>query len=326
MRWGFGRPVIDRMLRRGDLLRSGRGRYVLADVEPAREDAQQRWGVRRAEHLRRAAALAGTNRVIGQRSAALARNLPVAEFPPRPELVRPPGSRQIDGAAVVRRPLHPSHVTLMGGVPVTTLARTAVDVALSFPSPQALVTVDAVVRRGVTRGELREILRSTGSGRGVRQARRTIEWADGHAESALESRGRGEMLVRGVPRPMCNVSIRLDAVEFRVDDWWNDFAVAGEADGAGKYDAEGRGADRVLWQEKLRQDWLVEHLDIPVVRYVDQEVRFDADGLVDRVNRKLRLRSDRPWRPPPGVAVFQRPIPGVGGEIRWLLGGPGSSM
>lgn len=132
------------------------------------------------------------------------------------------------------------------------------------------------------------------------------------------------MLIRGVPRPLCNVSIRFEGVEFRVDDWWPAFAVAAEADGALKYDREkGRGARR-LWQEKLRQDWLVERLDIPVLRYVDHEVRLDPDGLVERLNGKLDRRAAQPWEPPRGIEVFQRPIPGNGGEISWLLGGPAS--
>lgn len=322
-RWGIERPVIDRMLRKGEIARCGRGCYVLTFLPEANES----WQVRRSAHLFRTAAMAGTGRVTGRRSAALAWQLPVAEMPHQVELIRPQGSSGVEGALVLRRDLPPRHITAINGVPVTTMARTAVDIALGLPVPQALVTVDAVLRRGVSRSELHDMLREFGSGPGVREARRILEWADGHAESALESRGRGEMLVRGVPRPLCNVSIRFEGVEFRVDDWWEGIAVAAEADGAQKYDEKGLVVrPRTLWEEKLRQDWLVERLDIPVLRYVDREVRYDADGLVRRLNRKLERRLALPWTPPPGVEVFQRPLPGSDVPIRWLLGGPHPSM
>ena len=85
-------------------------------------------------------------------------------------------------------------------------------------------------------------------------------------------------------------------VEFRVDNWWDDLAVAAEADGEGKYARRYQqlAPSRVLWREKLRQDWLVERLDIPVLRYVDREVRFDADGLVERLEKKLSRRRTQP--------------------------------
>ena len=231
----------------------------------------------------------------------------------------------MQGSLVVRRDLISCQITSINGVPVTTLARTAADIALSLPIPQALVTLDAVLRRGVARADVHSILAEGGPG--VAAARRAIDWADGHSESPLESRGRGEMVIRDVPRPWCNVSIRFEGIEFRVDNWWDDYAVAAEADGAIKYGREAESAmSPVLWQEKLRQDWLVEQLDIPVLRYIDREVRFDAVGLVRRLRLKLDRRLTERWDPPTGVEIFQRPLPGSGVPIRWLRGGPPTSM
>lgn len=320
--WGFARPVIDRMLRRRELEPRGRGYYVLA----APPDSADPWQARRSAHLFRAAALAGPGRVVGVRSATLAWGLPVAVMPDLVELIRPRGCRNLKGAHVVRRDLPSSQITFLNGVPVTTLARTAADIAASYPAPQALVTLDAVLRRGVARSEIHAMF--TDGCPGVVNARQTLDWADGHAESPLESRGRGEMVVRGVSPPLCNVSIVFDGVEFRVDNWWDDLAVAAEADGQGKYGWRYRqiAPSQVLWQKKLRQDWLVERLDIPVLRYVDRELRFDADGLVERLQRKFDRRRTQPWDLPDGVEVLQRPIPGSGAPTRWLRGGPRASM
>lgn len=319
--WGFARPLIDRMLRRRELERRGRGYYVLA----APPETTDPWQARRSAHLFRAAAVAGPGRVLGLRTAALAWGLPVAEMPSRVELIRPRGRRQLTGSVVVRRDLPGSQITFLNGVPVTTLARTAADIAVRFPAPEALVTLDAVLRRGVAPAEVHATV--TDGCPGVSDARQTIDWADGNAESPLESRGRGEMVVRGVSEPLCNVSILFDGVEFRVDNWWDDLAVAAEADGEGKYGGRYQqlAPSRVLWREKLRQDWLVERLDIPVLRYVDREVRFDADGLVERLEEKFSRRRAQPWDPPAGVEVIQRPIPGSGAPVRWLRGGPRAS-
>ena len=123
---------------------------------------------------------------------------------------------------------------------------------------------------------------------------------------------------RGAPRPLCNASFRMDATEFRLDHWWDKVAVGGEADGALKYSSD-QGRPRALWEEKLRQEWFEEHLQIPFLRYIDQEVRLAPDGLYARFVRKTEFRASGLWTPPPGLEIFQRPVPGSRGPTRWLL-------
>jgi hypothetical protein len=216
LEWGAHKWTISRMCESGTLMRVGRGFFTL----PWSGSPGDSWQRQRSEHLRTVAAFTRPGTIAGLRSAGLVWGLSVDAIPERPEVLRPPGSGYLRGARSIRRVVPESHVTTIRGVVVTTLERTAVYIALDLPAPRALISIDAILRRGASREVMRSILEQLGSLRGCRLARRAIDWADGHAESALESRGRGELLIRGAARPLCNVSFRLGEVEFRVDKWW----------------------------------------------------------------------------------------------------------
>ncbi len=262
-------------------------------------------------------AIVANGKEAGLRSAALAWGPPVSQVLPRPEILRPPHAAELKGARVIRRSPDPQQIVMVNHVPVTNLERTAVDIALDLPTPEALITIDAALRRGADRSVMLAILEATGPVRGCREARRTLDWADGHSESPLESRGRGELMLQGVPRPWNNVSLRLGQVEVRPDHWWNGLGIAGEADGRGKYDGPAAPADPV-WTEKLRQEWLEEELGILVMRYVDREIRRTPVEVATRWRRKEARRAHQLWVPPPGLEIFGRPLPGSGDPIRWL--------
>ena len=310
--WGADKRLITKMCADGTLLRLKRGFYALGGVI-ASDDPWQRL---RSEHLRLVAALTDGDTVGGFRSGALALSLPVSQIPEYPEVIRPPTMSSLRGTRTLRRRLSPEDTTVVRGVLVTSLERTSVDVALDLPTPQALITVDAALRRGASRAVMLKTLTSMGSTRGCRTAKQTIDWADPHSESPLESRGRGVLLVRGAPRPICNVSFRIDDTEFRVDKWWPDIPLVGEADGASKYnDADNR---RSLWEEKLRQEWLEDVLGLTVFRYIDREVRLTPGALFQRWTRKAERAAARLWTPPAGLEIFQRPLPGSPAPWVWL--------
>ena len=175
------------------------------------------------------------------------------------------------------------------------------------------------------------MLRELGPVAGVQRARHTLELGDGHSESPLESRGRGELILQGIAPPMSNVSLRLNRIEFRTDHWWDALGIAGEADGRGKYDSrdenKSRGqyidsAKEALWAEKLRQDCFEEEWRLLAIRYVDREIRLTPHAVADRWLRRRNKREVEPWQPPSGLEVFQRPLPGSSLPIRWLRGGP----
>ncbi|MCZ3388800.1 MAG: hypothetical protein LH645_06665 [Actinomycetia bacterium] len=311
--WGVESADVARMLRRGVIRRTRRGYYVL----PLTGDPSDRWQRERSAHLREVSAIATSGTVTGLRSAALAWDLPVSSVPKRPEVVRPQRSGSWPGVRVVRRHLPSHHIAVINGIPVTSIEWTAVDIALDLPTPLALITVDAALRRGASQPQMLRILSDRGSVRGCREARQTLDWADGHSESPLESRGRGELMLQGVPRPWSNVSLRLGAVEFRTDHWWDGLGITGEADGRGKYDGPTAPTDPV-WTEKLRQEWLEEELGILVVRYVDREIHRGPVEVEARWRRREARRTHQLWVPPSALEIFQRPFPGSSDPIRWF--------
>jgi hypothetical protein len=251
--WGLSMSAIRRLTGEGQLLRSAKARYVL----PMGASPDQ-WQRARSEHLRRAASLVAPDGIACLRTASLIWSLPVFSIPDQPEVRRPPGSRGRAGTRTLRCAVEPAHTTVRNGVAVTSLERTAVDVALALPTPQALITVDAALRRGAEPEVLQSLLSERGPVRGCRRARQTVEWADPRSESPLESLGRGELMMRGVPRPECNVTLRFGSSECRPDDLWWAMGIAGEADGRDKY----ADANDTLWTEKRRQQIVRPPLDL----------------------------------------------------------------
>ena len=289
--------AIRRLTGEGQLLRSAKARYVL----PMGTSTDQ-WQRARSEHLRRAASLVAPDGIACLRTAALAWALPVFSIPEQPEVLRPAGSRGRAGTRTLRCAVSPACTTLRKGLTVTSLERTAVDVALDLSTPQALITVDAALRRGAEPEVLRCLLAERGAVRGCRRARRTLEWADRSSESPLESLGRGELMMRGVPRPDCNVTLRFGSSECRPDDLWWVLGIAGEADGRGKY----ADAGDTLWAEKRRQEWMEDQLGLLVLRWTWSELRWAADEVADRWFRLADRRLIEPWRPPDGLTVDER--------------------
>jgi hypothetical protein len=293
--WGLSMSSIRRLTDDGELIRSGRGRYAL----PVTGVADQ-WRRRRAEHLRCATALAPPDGILGLRTASLAWDVPVVSIPGKPEILGPPSSRQREGTRTIRCLVPPEDVTARFGVPVTSLERTAVDVALDLPTPEALVTVDAALRRGADREVMLLGLAARGPVRGCRTARRTLEWADGGSEAPLESQGRGELMMCGVPRPTCNTTVRLGEEACRPDDLWLPLGIVGEADGRGKYDEPDQ---TTLWAEKRRQEWMETELGLLVLRWTTPEVRWTPHELAHRWFRLAERRRAEPWSPPTGLTT-----------------------
>ncbi|WP_439692020.1 hypothetical protein ACRQ4B_13985 [Curtobacterium sp. SP.BCo] len=143
--------------------------------------------------------------------------------------------------------------TVIDGVVVGTLAETAVDVALHEHPWRAIVVLDAVLRRGIPKDELRAALDERGA-RGRGRAEVLIDVADGGAESAGESITRWGAHVLGAPAPVLQQEFPYDEVlHDRVDLWYPQQGVIVEFDGRTKY---GAGAPDALWDEKRREDRL----------------------------------------------------------------------
>jgi hypothetical protein len=164
--------------------------------------------------------------------------------------------------------LREDEVVEIDGIPVTSLARTAVDLARTLPYEQAVVAVDSALdlRRGRTPGRAalarrdcdEAITRATGWPGGP-AARRVGRFAADGAESAGESRSRIAIAAAGLPPPVLQLVVPGIArgVDGRVDFAWRDQRVVGEFDGRVKYGrllAPGQEAGDAIFAEKVRED------------------------------------------------------------------------
>jgi hypothetical protein len=124
----------------------------------------------------------------------------------------------------------------------------------------ALVAADAALRLGLTdRAQLATAHRRLRGRAGWPGGARLIELADGRSESPLESVSR---IALASSAPELQVVIRDLGGSFvgRVDFFWPELGVVGEADGRSKY------RDDELWQEKLREERLTD-LGLVVLRW-----------------------------------------------------------
>ena len=283
-RAGYDDAALRRQVRSGAWVRLRQGllveRTVLEDcrADPIRELALRVAVARRA---------LGRQCVAALESSAHLHGLPT--LAPAPEttihLVAPPSSGlrtaavdlEIGGGLTpvqARRDvaaLRAVDVRVAAGQPATTAARTVVDLARRRPFDAGVVTADAALRANAAgREHLREMLAFCRHWPGVARAAEVVEFADGRAESVLESVSRVRIHEASLPTPDLNVWLGRDWPTDRADFVWTAQRVIGEADGKVKYDPDSSEL-RTLWAEKRREDRLRD-LGFEVVRWTWAEL------------------------------------------------------
>ncbi|MBA3339024.1 MAG: type IV toxin-antitoxin system AbiEi family antitoxin domain-containing protein, partial [Geodermatophilaceae bacterium] len=260
MATGMRRSDIGYLVRRGAWDRLRRGFY-----------AETGYGA--PEHIRAALLATGNRAVASHGSAATLLGLSLLREtdPAWSVLTVQPGGRghrDLPAIHVHRARLPPEHVTVAQGQPVTTVARTLVDLTRSLCLRDGLVAMDAALHADqVTLKELEAVLADCRGWPWIRRAAAALELADPAAESALESLSRLFFRAHDIPSPQTQIVLRSgDRFIARTDFWWASSRVAGEADGLGKYAAL---AD--LHAEKLRQE-RIEALGIKVVRWTWDDI------------------------------------------------------
>lgn len=210
-------------------------------------------------------------------TAALLHDLPL--------LGAPPDRLQLAERKEERPRHHGASTTMTGdevvevhGVPVSSLPRTAVDVARRRGFAAGVVTADAVLRRDVTRAQLELVVQGRERWPGARHARRAVDFANALSESPLESLGRVRYDEHGLPAPALQVVLGdCHGPIGRVDQYWAAHRTVAEADGALKYMTA---AD--LFAEKRREDRLRE-AGFEVVRYTWDEMLRTPEVVVVRI-------------------------------------------
>jgi very-short-patch-repair endonuclease len=214
-----------------------------------------------ARRARAAAGLAGPGAVVSGRSAGVLWGVDLAGPDDDVECTLAPGCRAgtVRGIRVTRRELATEEVTRRDGVRVTTVVRTALDLARIQPVEEAVVALDQFLRTGlVTLDDVRAAA-SAATGPGCRQIRRVAELADGRAESPQETRLRLLLHRSRLPRPLAQYVVRGSDGGFvaRVDFAWPDAKVAVEYEGRWHGQPQQVARDRRRLNELAAAGWTV---------------------------------------------------------------------
>ena len=311
---GASSSDVRHRVERGDLVRLAKGVYVPRGEVPTDP-----------EGLHLAAAHASALRsdyALSHVSAALLHGLPVGGADlARIHVTRAGrgGQRLQPGRRVHAGLLEPEWCTTVDGIPVTTAARTLVDLATVERLEIAVAAADAAVHAKVCRPA--DICAALASVKGHPFSRRAVvalSQVDGRSESPGETRTRltlnrcatdfgGHLL----PRTELQVLIFDEQGRFvgRGDGGYPELGVLREYDGKGKYESlllPGQSPVDAVLAEKKREERLTE-LGWVVIRIDAADLR-DPDRLVQRILAAI-ARSKRPgWLPPRGSYTIKEPI------------------
>jgi hypothetical protein len=226
-------------------------------------------------------------------SAAQLWDVPVPRSAAGPvRLTDPDRWRRGEGYVMSRAPLRAGEVWRSGPLRLTSAPRTLVDCAREWPLCDAVVAMDAALLADrTTIDQLRDAAKAIRHWPGASAAARAVALADGRAESPLETRGRLRIVGSGLPLPELQVEIRTGGrLVGVVDAWFEEAAVAVEFDGRVKYTDpwRERSPERVLWEEKRREDEL-RALDIRVVRIADVDLGARWTDIATQLGRLLLI-------------------------------------
>ena len=287
---GMSRRAVETALRDGTLERIRRGHYDSPDVTTDVE--------RHRRLIRATLADIHPDSVVSHASAAVLHGIPVPTKALRTVSVTRDGRvHQHVGRTLAKHlaPLPPADVVVVDGIRVTSLDRTAADLARALPAEWGVVACDVALRRGVERGTLEAQTEVFRGFRGIDKLRWAAAFADGRAESPAESVSRVRLSTAGVPAPVLQFEIRDVFGRFvaRTDFCWPEYHLVGEVDGAVKYGSgpEGTGAAAIM-AEKRREE-AIRQAGFWVVRWGWQEAMDPAalGHLVGRALEVARLRT-----------------------------------
>jgi hypothetical protein len=242
--------------------------------------------------LQVAAAIAAANSyaVGSHRSAAIVHGLSLIGQPRagRVELTRAPDGRgsksRRPGIRLHMAALPAGDVTKRRRVPVTSVARTVVDLARTVPFAEGVALADSALRdERTTAGELADVLARCVRWPGIQRARQVVAFADPLAESVLESISRVAFHEHGLPPPELQVWVGdEDEIAGRVDFLWRQHRTIAEADGAIKY----TGPAKALAQ--LNRDTRLREAGFEVVHFTWPEITKVPGQVVDAIRAAFR--------------------------------------
>jgi predicted transcriptional regulator of viral defense system len=286
---GVSKQQMRSLERSGHLVRVRRGVYASRSAVRWAEGNSRRAHVLSVFAAR---ATVGRRGVASYHSAAQLHGLDLLKRPPgdRVTLTVPPDKRweRVQPAGIVfhASELPPEHVTKLYKLPVTTVARTVVDLARTLPYIDGVVVADSALREEkATKPELRQVLNECARWPGVKQARRVVEFADERAGSPLESAARVAFAEAGLDPPELQATIHGPGFSARVDFLWRGQKVVVETDGLAKYN------DRKDIINQFDRDRLLRDAGYKVVHFTWRELFETPEVVIARIRQALAAAS-----------------------------------
>lgn len=170
-----------------------------------------------------------------------------------------------------------SEIRLIGGIPTTSPARTAFDIACRNPLRTAVAALDALAR--ATKFDIAEVESLAGRYKGhrnVRRARRALTLIDAGADSPRETWLRLLLIDAGYPRPDTQIPVYSEFGELVavLDMGWEEIKVAVE------YDGDHHRTDRRQFNKDIRRAEYLAELGWTVVRVTAEDT---PGGVIARV-------------------------------------------
>jgi very-short-patch-repair endonuclease len=174
---------------------------------------------------------------------------------------------------------------LLDGLPVTTPARTALDLGCWYPLTSAVAAIDALARATELEAADAELLAQRYPGRrGIVRAREALDLMDAGAQSPKESWLRVLLVRAGLPRPRTQIPVEDENGDrfAYLDMGWDQPKVAAEYDGAHHR------TDRAQFGYDIRRLEKLQRLGWTVVRVTAEDRPAD---IVRRVRDALARRT-----------------------------------
>jgi hypothetical protein len=188
------------------------------------------------------------------------------------------GSRSNRNNVLIHTARLPSdHVTTLFGRPVTTPARTVIDIARASTFMHGVVTADSALHnKKTTREELAAVFAYCKDWPGASTAARVLDFCDHRAESPLESCARVVFRKYRLPPPELQLEIfGKNGFIGRVDFCWPQYRTISEADGLMKYEKT-----PALATDQLERDQLFREADWKAVHFTWHQLFGETDRVI----------------------------------------------
>lgn len=175
--------------------------------------------------------------------------------------------------------------TVLGGVQVTTHARTVFDIGRRVHTSRAVELID-VLLRNCSMSEVREVALRHRGVRGIRRLMNVLSLADPGAESVQETRLRMCLVGAGLPRPETQIELcGPDGRTIRLDMGWREQRVAAEFDGAQHW------GDSVQHRRDIERQETIAAMGWRLVRVSRDQLINQPLAVVHRVRAALSAAS-----------------------------------